>query len=134
MRRVVRTLVVALIVLLLGGCGSGVESRADVPPVQPSHADNDPELVEAGVDAQLVQSLSETAQSAGYERDRDALTSWRTSLDLARRALHRCRADAEGRRTFPQYVADDEKRGVAKDAAVRVNRFIEQEFCAALAR
>jgi hypothetical protein len=100
--------------------------------VKLSHSTIDRELVEAGVGAQLIQSLSETAQSAGYDRDRYALTGWRTSQDLALRALHRCRADTAGKRTFTQYVADDEQRGLTADAAVRVNHFMEQEFCAAL--
>ncbi len=127
-----RLLVVVAVLLLLAGCGSTAKPRADVPPVKLSHSTIDRQLVEAGVDAQLIQSLSETAQSAGYDRDRYALTSWRTSQDLALRALHRCRADTAGKRRFTQYVADDEKRGVTTDAAVRVNHFMEQEFCAAL--
>ena len=129
---VLRPLALVAALLLLAGCGSTNQPRADVPPVKLSHSTIDGELTEAGVDAQLIQSLSETAQSAGYERDQYALTSWRTSQDLALRALHRCHADEAGRRSFAQYVADDEKRGVPEEAAVRVNHFMEQEFCAAL--
>ena len=115
--------------LLVAGCGSESRPRADVPPVKPSHFTFDRELTEAGVSSQMVQSLSETAQSAAYDRDEFALTSSRASQDLALLALHRCRADAAGRRTFAQYVADDERRGIPKAAAVSVNHFIGQGFC-----
>ena len=124
------TLLTAL--LLVAGCGSDSHPRAGVPPVKPSQFTFDRELTEAGVSSQMVQSLSETAQSAAYDRDEFALTSSRASQDLALLALHRCRAAAAGRHTFAQYVADDARRGIPKDAAVSVNHFIEQEFCAAL--
>ena len=133
-RQVVAGLVPLLVtaLLLVAGCGSDSRLRADVPPVKPSHFTFDRELTEAGVSSQMVQSLSETAQSAAYDRDEFALTSSRASQDLALLALHRCRADAAGRRSFAQYVADDERRGIPKAAAVSVNHFIEQEFCPSL--
>jgi hypothetical protein len=118
---------------VLTGCGDrAAEPARHVPPVRLSHSTIDRALEESGVDAQLIQSLSETAQSVGYDRDRYALTSWRSSQDLALVALRRCRADRAGRRHFPQYVADDVRRGIDRTAALRVNRFMEQEFCVAL--
>ena len=68
-------------VLLVAGCGSDSHPRADVPPAEPSHFTFDRELTEAGVSSQMVQSLSETAQSAAYDRDEFALTSSRADPD-----------------------------------------------------
>lgn len=131
MRRIV--LLVATLLVLLTGCG-GAKPKAShhIPPVRLSHSTIDRELTEAGVGAQLIQSLSETAQGAKYDRVQFQTVSWRRSQDLALVALHRCRAVEAGTATWPSYVEADESPAISHRAAVKVNRFMAQEFCPAL--
>src|ERR1700712_5409691 len=122
-----RALVVLVTGLSLLGGGGGSSSRsAHIPPVQLSHSTIDRELSEAGVDAQLIQSLSEPAQGAKYDRVQFQTVSWRRSQDLALVALHRCRATEAGTSSWARYVATDERHPhVSHDAAARVNHFME---------
>jgi hypothetical protein len=123
---------VAGALLLLAGCGSSSKTQEPVPPVRLSHSTIDRELAEAGVGAQLIQSLSETAQGARYDRIPYRTVSWRRSQDLALVALHRCHATKAGTSTWPEYVVADESPTISHRAAVKVNHFMEQEFCPAL--
>jgi hypothetical protein len=127
--------IVALVagLLLLGGCGDSSTPSAHIPPVRLSHSTIDRELSDAGVGAQLIQSLSETAQGAKYDRVQFQTVSWRRSQDLALVALHRCLATEAGTsRWAHNHVTDEGRPHISHDAAVRVNHFMEQEFCAAL--
>jgi type IV pilus biogenesis protein CpaD/CtpE len=128
-----RIVVLVSMVLLLAGCGDRPPEAADhIPPVPLSQSTIDRELTEAGVGAQLIQSLSETAQGASYDRIPYATVSWRRSQDLALVALHRCRATEAGTATWRRYVASDQGPDISRRAAVKVNRFMAQEFCPAL--
>ncbi len=129
-----RILVLVAALLLLDGCGDSTsKTSGHVPPVKLSHSTIDRELTDAGVGAQLIQSLSETAQGAKYDRVQYQTVSWRRSQDLALVALHRCRATKAGTSTWARYVATDVRRPhISHESAVRVNHFMEQEFCPAL--